>query len=106
MRALGVTSARRSPVLPDVPTMAEAGVKNLEVTSWQAVVAPKGLPAAVREKAHHAIVEVLNDPAVKDPFVAVGFEMVANTPAQFADFQQAEFARWKKVIEVGKISVE
>lgn len=106
MRALGITSARRSPVLPDVPTMAEAGVKNLEVTSWQAVVAPRGLPPAVRDKAHRAIVEVLNDPAVKDPFVSVGFEMVANTPAQFAEFQQAEFARWKKVIEVGKISVE
>lgn len=106
LRALAVTTARRSPAFPDVPTMAEAGVKNLEVTSWQAVVAPKGLPAAVREKAHRAIVEVLNDPAVKDPFVAVGFEMVANTPAQFAEFQQAEFTRWKKVIEVGKISVE
>ncbi|WPB59129.1 tripartite tricarboxylate transporter substrate binding protein [Xylophilus sp. GOD-11R] len=106
MRALGITSAKRSPVLPDVPTMAEAGVKNVEVTSWQAVVAPKGLPVAIRDKAHAAIVEVLNEPAVKDPFVAVGFELVANTPLQFAAFQQAEYARWKKVIETGKISVD
>ena len=106
MRALGITSARRSPVLPDVPTMAETGVKNLEVTSWQAIVAPKGLPPAVRDRAAAALVEVLNDPAVKDPFTAVGYELVANTPAQFATFQQAEYARWKKVIELGKISVD
>jgi len=106
MRALGITSAKRSPVLPDVPTMAEAGVKNLEVMSWQAVVAPRGLPPAVRDRFHAAVVEVLNDPAVKDPFVSVGFELVANTPAQFAAFQQADSARWKKVIETGKISID
>ncbi|QHI96593.1 tripartite tricarboxylate transporter substrate binding protein [Xylophilus rhododendri] len=106
MRALGITSGKRSPVLPDVPTMAEAGVKNLEVTSWQAVVAPKGLPPAIRDKAHAAMVEVLNEPAVKDGFTSVGYELVANTPAQFAAFQQAEYARWKKVIETGKISID
>ena len=80
MRPLAITSARRSPVLPDVPTLAEAGVKNVEVTSWQAIVAPKGLPAPVLEKAHAAFVEALNDPKVKDQFTSIGFEMVANTP--------------------------
>lgn len=105
MRPLAITSARRSPVLPDVPTLAEAGVKNVEVTSWQAIVAPKGLPAPVLEKAHAAFVEALNDPKVKDQFTSIGFEMVANTPAQFAAFQQAEYARWKKVIETGKITI-
>ena len=105
MRALALTSAKRSPVLPDVPTLAEAGVKNVEVTSWQAIVAPKGLPAPVLEKAHAAFVEVLNDPKVKEQFTSIGFEMVANTPAQFAAFQQAEYARWKKVIETGNITM-
>ena len=105
MRALAITSAKRSPVLPDVPTLAEAGVKNVEVTSWQAIVAPKGLPAPVLERAHAAFVEALNDPKVKDQFTSIGFEMVANTPAQFAAFQQAEYARWKKVIEAGNISI-
>ena len=62
MRALAITSPKRSPVLPDVPTLAEAGVPNVEVASWQAVVAPKGLPPAVREKAHAAFVEALKDP--------------------------------------------
>lgn len=106
MRALAVTSPQRSPVLPDVPTLAEAGVKNVEVASWQAIVAPKGLSPAVRDKAHAAFVEALNDPKVKEQFTSIGFEMVANTPAQFAEFQQKEYARWKKVIETGKITIE
>ena len=106
MRALAVTSPKRSPVLPDVPTLAEAGVKNVEVASWQAIVAPKGLSPAVRDKAHAAFVEALNDPKVKDQFTSIGFEMVANSPAQFAEFQQKEYARWKNVIETGKITID
>jgi tripartite-type tricarboxylate transporter receptor subunit TctC len=106
MRALAITSPKRSPVLPDVPTLAEAGVSGVEVASWQAIVAPKGLPPAVLQKAHAAFVEALNDPKVKDQFTSIGFEMVANTPAEFAAFQQAEYARWKKVIETGKITIE
>lgn len=106
MRPLAVTSAKRSPVLPDVPTLSELGVKGVEVTSWQAIVAPKGLPADVREKAAAAFVAALNDPRVKDQFTGIGFEMVTNTPAQFAAFMQAESARWKKVIETGKISLD
>ena len=106
MRALAITSPKRSPVLPDVPTLAEAGVKNVEVYSWQAIVAPKGLPPAVREKAHAAFVAALNEPKVREQFTSVGFEMVGNTPAQFATFQQQEYARWKKVIETGKITID
>jgi tripartite-type tricarboxylate transporter receptor subunit TctC len=106
MRPLAITSPKRSPVFPDVPTLDELGIKGVEVASWQAVVAPKGLPPAVREKAHAAIVEALNDPKVKEPFTSIGFEVVANTPAQFAEFQAREYARWKKVIETGKISID
>lgn len=106
MRPLAVTSAKRSAVLPDVPTMSEAGVPNVEVTSWQAIVAPKGLPADVRTKAQAAFVEALNSPKVKDQFTSIGFEMVTNTPAEFEAFQQKEYAKWKKVIETGKISIE
>ena len=106
MRALAITSPKRSPVLPDVPTLAEAGVKNVEVASWQAIVAPKGLSPGVRDKAHAAFVEALNDPKVKEQFTSIGFEMVANSPAQFAEFQQKEYARWKNVIETGKITID
>ena len=106
LRALAVTSLKRSDVLADVPTMAEAGVKNVDVYSWQAVVAPKGLPADVRGKLHTAIAAALADPQIKQQFTALGFEVIANTPEQFAAFQAQEFARWKKVIEVGKITAD
>jgi tripartite-type tricarboxylate transporter receptor subunit TctC len=106
LHALAVTGAKRSPVLPDVPTMAEAGVKNVDVYSWQGIVGPKGLPADVRDKFHGAVVAALNDPQVKQQLTGLGLEVVANTPAQFAAFQQQEFARWKKVIEVRKITAD
>ena len=103
LKALAITSARRSPLLPNVPTLAEAGVKNAQVYSWQAVAAPKGLPADVKAKLHSAIVDALKDPAVVKKMTDLGFEIVSNTPEQFAKFQQEELARWKTVIETGKI---
>ncbi len=106
LRALAITSAKRSEVLPDVPTLIEAGIKGVDVYSWQAVVGPKGLPADVRDKMHAGIVAALNDPTIKQQFTSVGFEIVANTPAQFAAFQQQEFARWKQVIETRKITAD
>ena len=106
LRALGVTSDRRTQLLPQVPTMAEAGVKGVVVTSWQAVAGPKGLPAEVKSKLHAALVAALNDDAVKPKLVAQGFEIVADTPEEFAKFQAAEFARGKRVIEVGKITAD
>jgi tripartite-type tricarboxylate transporter receptor subunit TctC len=104
LRALAVTGAKRSALLPDVPTLAEAGVKNVNVYSWQGVAAPKGLPADVRNKLHAALVAALNDPQVKGKLTAVGFEIVADTPEEFAKFQASESARWKQVIESGHIS--
>nr|WP_316640129.1 tripartite tricarboxylate transporter substrate binding protein [uncultured Roseateles sp.] len=106
LRALAVTGEKRSPVLPEVPTMAEAGVKNVDVYSWQAVVAPKGLPADVRGKFHAAVIAALNDAQIKQQFTSVGLEVVGNSPAQFAAFQKQEFARWKKVIDTGKITAD
>jgi len=106
LRALAITSQKRSSLLPNVPTLAEAGVKGVDVYSWQAVVAPKGLPADVRAQLHAAIVAALNDPQVRQRFTTLGFEVVANTPEQFAAFQQAEFSRWQKVIETGKITAD
>jgi tripartite-type tricarboxylate transporter receptor subunit TctC len=106
LRALAITSTKRSPLLPDVPTMEELGFKNLTVYSWQAIAAPKGLPADIKAKLHDGIVAVMNDPEVKKPLLDLGFEIVANTPEQFTAFQASEFARWKKVIETGHITAE
>jgi len=106
LRALAITSTKRSPLLPDVPTMQELGFRNVTVYSWQAFAAPRGLSADVRSKLHGGIVAGLNDPALKAKLTELGFEIVANTPEQFTAFQAAEFARWKKVIEQGKITAE
>jgi len=106
LRALGITSSKRSPLLPDVPTLEELGIKGVTVYSWQAVAAPKGLPADIKAKLYEGIVAALNDPQVKPKLLDLGFEIVGNTPEQFTAFQAAEFARWAKVIEVGKITAE
>jgi tripartite-type tricarboxylate transporter receptor subunit TctC len=103
LRALAITSSKRSPLLPDVPTLAEAGVNNAEVYSWQAIAAPKGLPADVKKALHEAIVKSLRDPATAKKMTDLGFEIVADSPEEFARFQQQELARWKKVIETAKI---
>ncbi len=104
LRALAITSAKRSSLLPDVPTLDELGVKDVDVYSWQAVAAPKGLPADVKSKLHAALVSALNDPQVKEKFLSVGFELVANTPEQFEAFQKAEFDRWKQLIQSRNIT--
>ncbi|MFC7515851.1 Bug family tripartite tricarboxylate transporter substrate binding protein [Herbaspirillum sp. GCM10030257] len=106
LKALAITSDKRAPVLPQVPTLEEGGVKDVDVYSWQAAAAPKGLPKDVKAKLHGAIVGALNDPEVKNRLVEQGFEIVANSPEEFAKFQQQELARWKRVIEVGKIQLD
>jgi len=106
LKALAVTGDRRSAVLPDVPTLAEAGVAGVEVYSWQAVAAPKGLPKDVNDKLHAALVKALNEPEIRKNLSEQGFEVVGNTQAQFATFLNQELARWKSVIEAGKITVD
>ena len=106
LRALSITSAARSPLLPNVPTLQELGIKDANVNSWQAVAGPKGMPADLKAKLQAAIKEALNDPAIKPKLLDLGFEIVANTPEQFTAFQAAEFARWKRVIEAGKITAD
>jgi len=106
LKALAITGDRRSAALPDVPTLAEAGVKDVEVYSWQAAAAPKGLPKSVRDKLHAAFVAALNDADVAPKLTAQGFELVGNTPEQFSQFLTQELARWKQVIERGKITID
>lgn len=103
LKALAITSATRSPLLPNVPTLGEAGVKNADVYSWQAVAAPRGLPADVKAKLHAAIVAAFKDPAIAKRMTDLGLEVVANSPEEFARFQQQELARWKQVISTAGI---
>jgi len=106
LKALAITSEKRSPQLPQVPTLTEAGVQGVDVYSWQAVAGPKGLPADVKKKLNESIVAALNDPETRKRMEDLGFEIVANTPEQMAAFQAKELERWKQVIEVGKITLE
>jgi len=105
MKMLGVTAEKREPGW-DYPTMGEAGVRDLVVYSWQAVAAPKGLPADVKAKLERALISTLKDPDVHKRLTDIGFEVVGNTSAQFSDFLAGELARWKTVIEVGKITAD
>ena len=106
LKALAVTSDARAQGLPNVPTSAEAGVSDLVVYSWQAAAAPKGLPADVRSKLEAEIVISANSPIVRERFRELGFEVVASTGEQFADFLRSETKRWMSVVEAGKITVE
>ena len=106
LRALSITSVKRSPLLPNVPSLEELGIKEANVYSWQAIAAPKGLPADIKAKLHAAIVSSLNDPQVKPKLLDLGFEIVANTPEQFTAYQAAEFARWKKLIQSRNIQAD
>jgi tripartite-type tricarboxylate transporter receptor subunit TctC len=106
LRALAITSAKRSPLLPDVPTLEESGVKDANVQSWQAVAAPKGLPVDVKKRLHEAIVSTFKDPQVNGKLLDLGFELVLNTPEQFAAFQAAEYSRWQKLITSRNIKAD
>jgi tripartite-type tricarboxylate transporter receptor subunit TctC len=90
--------------LPNVPTLLEAGVKGVDIYSWQAFAAPKGLPKEVKAKLYDAIVAAFNEPATKAKLIEQGFEIVVSTPEQFEHFQAAELARWKQVIDTGNIT--
>jgi len=85
-------------LLPDVPTLEEGGVKEANVYSWQAVAAPRGVPADVKKRIFDAIVASIKDPAVAPKLLELGFELVLNTPEQFAAYQASEYTRWQKLI--------
>ena len=106
LKVLAVTGDKRSAALPDVPTLTEAGVTGADVFSWQGVAAPKGLSKDVKDTLHGAMVKALQDPEVAKNLSAQGIEVVANTPEQFTQFLQQELAKWKAVIETGKITVD
>ncbi len=106
LRALGITSTRRSPIAPDVPTIAEAGVPGFEVVQWFGMLAPANTPRDIIDKINAAVVRTLQDPAVKAHLVNDGAEPIGSTPEQFAAVIGADLRKWGKVIRDTGISLD
>jgi tripartite-type tricarboxylate transporter receptor subunit TctC len=104
--AFAVTSPRRLPQLPDVPTMSESGLQGYDSTGWFGVVAPAGTPAAAIAKMNAAINNALNDPAIQARMRSLGVEPAAGKPEEFAAYIQSETAKWGKVIKDGNIKLD
>jgi tripartite-type tricarboxylate transporter receptor subunit TctC len=103
LRALAVTSAKRSPTLPDVPTVAEAGVQGFEYTGWLAILAPAGTPREIVNKLQGELTKILATPEMRDRFLNWGYEPVGGTPEEFAARLKADIARYATVIKEAKI---
>lgn len=99
LRPLGVATAKRLPLFPDLPTIAEAGVKGYEATQWYGVLAPAGTPRPVVDKLHGAIVKALQGADVKERLASEAGVPVGNTPEEFHAYIKAEIARWAPVIK-------
>lgn len=106
LRALAVTGATRSPLLPDVPTVMESGVPDYEAYVWMGLLAPKGTPAAIVDRLHREVVAVLGEDDVKRYMANAGIEIVGSTPAAFGAFFRAEKDQWAKVIRETGARVE
>ena len=106
LRALGVTSAKRSPAAPDIPTLAESGLPGFEAVSWFAMFAPANTPAPVVDKLQAEISKILKSPEVSKKLLDLGLEPSGSTPAELATYQKNEIAKWSKVVKDSGAKVE
>jgi tripartite-type tricarboxylate transporter receptor subunit TctC len=106
LRALAVSSARRSPAAPELPTVAEAGVAGYQATNWYGLAAPARTPHAIIVALNREINRVLALNEVRDKLLNIGMETESATPEQFAEFVRAEIAKWAKVVKAARIKVE
>jgi len=106
LRALAVTTAKRSPVAPDVPTLAESGLAGFEVGSWQGVFAPAGTPPAIVKRLNAEIVKILSMPDVKEKILALGAEPVGDTSEQFTAYVKTEVVKWSDVVKKSGAKVD
>jgi tripartite-type tricarboxylate transporter receptor subunit TctC len=106
LKAIGTGGLKRNPVLPDVPTIAEAGVPTYEAVNWWGIVAPVGTPQAVLDKLHQAITAVQTSPEVQKQFATEGAEIVQMSTDEFGSFMEKEMTKWERVVKEGHIKAE
>ena len=106
VRALAVTSAKRTPQLPNVPTMAESGVPRYDLVSWQGIFAPAGVPPEILHRLQAEVAKVIKSPEIQERLDKLGMDPSTLTPEQFAAFQVAEIAKWAKVIKSSNIKID
>ena len=106
LRGLAAARANRSPLLPEVPTAAEAGLAGFEVGSWYGFHAPAGTPRAIIDKLHGEMLKAMQTPELRERFASVGADMIANTPRQYGAFVEAELKKWGAVIKAAGVKAE
>jgi tripartite-type tricarboxylate transporter receptor subunit TctC len=106
LRPLAVSSKERSALLPEVPTMSEAGGPNIIVPDWQGILAPRGTPRAVVDKLYAEVARILRQPDVQERFAILGMDVIASSPADFRKAISSEIARWAKVVKDANIKVD
>ena len=106
VRALGVTGQKRSAIMPDVPTIAEAGVPGYEATIWLGIMAPKGTPQPIVDRLNAEITKIVNRPDVKEAWAKQGVEPLAMSPAEFDAYLRADIEKWAKVVKDAGVKVQ
>ncbi|MGZ9006363.1 MAG: Bug family tripartite tricarboxylate transporter substrate binding protein, partial [Burkholderiales bacterium] len=99
LRALAQTGEKRSPALPDVPTIAESGFPKFEATAWYGVHTPAKTPKAIVNRLNAELVKALKQPDVRDRLGGLGFEIAASTPDYYANYIRSEIKKWEKVVK-------
>ena len=106
VRALAVTTPKRTALLPDLPTVDELGIKGFDATTWHGLVAPAGTPKEVIDTLHFAVVEALKDPATQKSLVDLGVDIVGDSPKEFEAYIKAEIPKWTAVVKQSGAQVE
>lgn len=106
VRALAVTTLKRTAVLPDIPTIDELGLRGFDATTWHGLVAPAGTPKAIIDTLHKAMIATLDDPGVRKSLAALGVDVVGDTPEELAAYIKSEIPKWAAVIKASGAKLE